>query len=191
MKEPDIIEVALQVVRVFEDLGIEYYIGGSLASSAFGIARSTMDVDIAADIGLDKADVLEKRFQPEFYVDRDAIERAVQRRSSFNLVHLETMFKIDVFVVSDDPYDKEAMARRLRRDITADGARQADLASPEDIILRKLLWYRSGGGVSERQWNDVLGVIKVQGGQLDSVYLERWSRSLGIHGLLEKALREA
>lgn len=89
MKEPDIIEVALRVVRVFEDLGIGYYIGGSLASSAFGIARSTMDVDIVADIGLDKADILENRLQTEFYVDREAIERAVQRRSSFNLVHLE------------------------------------------------------------------------------------------------------
>lgn len=191
MKEPDIIEVALQVVRIFEDLGIEYYIGGSLASSAFGIARSTMDIDVAADIGESHTTALEEKFQARFYVDREMIERAIRRRSSFNLVHLETMFKIDVFILSDDPYDRQAMARRLRRDITAEGAQQADFASPEDIILRKLLWYRSGGGVSERQWNDVLGVIKVQGGQLDSVYLEQWARSLGIHGLLQRALREA
>jgi hypothetical protein len=191
MKEPDIIEIALGVVRIFEALGIEYYIGGSLASSAFGIARSTMDIDIAADIRQGQASVLEERLQTHFYVDREMIERAIREKSSFNIVHLETMFKIDIFVVSDEPYDKQAMARRLRKDLTADGANQADLSSPEDIILRKLLWYQSGGKISDRQWDDVLGVMKVQGEQLDAAYLELWAKRLSIFDLLQKALQEA
>jgi len=191
MKEPDIIEIALGVVRIFEALGIEYYIGGSLASSAFGIARSTMDIDIAADIRQGQASVLEERLQTHFYVDREMIERAIREKSSFNIVHLETMFKIDIFVVSDEPYDKQAMARRLRKDLPADGANQADLSSPEDIILRKLLWYQSGGKISDRQWDDVLGVMKVQGEQLDAAYLELWAKRLSIFDLLQKALQEA
>lgn len=191
MKEPDIIEIALGVVRIFEALGIEYYIGGSLASSAFGIARSTMDIDIAADIRQGQASVLEERLQTHFYVDREMIERAIREKSSFNIVHLETMFKIDIFVVSDEPYDKQAMARRLRKDLTADGANQADLSSPEDIILRKLLWYQSGGKISDRQWDDVLGVMKVQGEQLDAAYLELWAKRLSIFDLLQKAFQEA
>jgi hypothetical protein len=191
MKEPDIIEIALGVVRIFEALGIEYYIGGSLASSAFGIARSTMDIDIAADIRQGQASVLEERLQTHFYVDREMIERAIREKSSFNIVHLETMFKIDIFVVSDEPYDKQAMARRLRKDLTADGANQADLSSPEDIILRKLLWYQSGGKISDRQWDDVLGVMKVQGEQLDAAYLELWAKRLSIFDLLQKAFQES
>jgi hypothetical protein len=191
MKEPDIIEIALGVVRIFEALGIEYYIGGSLASSAFGIARSTMDIDIAADIRQGQASVLEERLQTHFYVDREMIERAIREKSSFNIVHLETMFKIDIFVVSDEPYDKQAMARRLRKDLTADGANQADLSSPEDIILRKLLWYQSGGKISDRQWDDVLGVMRVQGEQLDAAYLELWAKRLSIFDLLQKAFQEA
>jgi hypothetical protein len=191
MKEPDIIEIALGVVRIFEALGIEYYIGGSLASSAFGIARSTMDIDIAADIRQGQASVLEERLQTHFYVDREMIERAIREKSSFNIVHLETMFKVDIFVVSDEPYDKQAMARRLRRDLTADGAHQADLSSPEDIILRKLLWYQSGGKISDRQWDDVLGVMRVQGEQLDAAYLELWAKRLSIFDLLQKAFQES
>ena len=191
MKEPDIIEIALGVVRIFEALGIEYYIGGSLASSAFGIARSTMDIDIAADIRQGQASVLEERLQTHFYVDREMIERAIREKSSFNIVHLETMFKVDIFVVSDEPYDKQAMARRLRRDLTADGAHQADLSSPEDIILRKLLWYRSSGKISDRQRDDVLGVMRVQGEQLDAAYLELWAKRLSIFDLLQKAFQES
>jgi len=191
MKEPDIVEIALEVVRVFESLGIEYYIGGSLASSAFGIARSTMDIDIAADIRQGQAPILEERFQTHFYIDRDMIERAIREKSSFNIVHLETMFKIDIFVVSDEPYDKQAMVRRLRRALTEDGAHQADFSSPEDIILRKLLWYQSGGKISDRQWDDVIGVMKVQGEGLDTGYLELWANRLGVSDLLQKALQEA
>jgi len=191
MKEPDIVEIALGVIRVFENLGIEYYIGGSLASSAFGIARATMDIDIAADIKQGQAPILEERFQADFYVDREMIERAIREKSSFNIVHLETMFKIDIFVLSDEPYDKQAMVRRLRRALTEDGAHQADFSAPEDIILRKLLWYQSGGKISDRQWDDVLGVIKVQGEELDTGYLVLWAERLGIFDLLQKALEEA
>jgi len=191
MKEPDIVEIALGVVRIFENLGIEYYIGGSLASSAFGIARSTMDIDIAADIKQGQAAILEERLQTDFYVDREMIERAIREKSSFNIVHLETMFKIDIFVLSDEPYDQQTMIRRLRRALTEDGTHQADFSSPEDIILRKLLWFQSGGKTSDRQWDDVLGVIKVQGETLDTGYLEPWAKRLGIIDLLQKALEEA
>lgn len=190
MKAPDIVETALSVTRILESLGIDHYIGGSLASSAFGLARSTMDIDIAADIKPELAPILEEKFQAQFYVDREAIERAIRDKSSFNLIHLETMFKIDIFVVSDEPYDRQAMGRRLRRSLSEEGVHQADFSSPEDIILRKLLWFRSGGKTSNRQWEDVLGVIKVQGEDLDAGYLEPWAERLGVFELLQKALAE-
>lgn len=191
MKPPDIIEVTLKVVSVFEKLGIAYHIGGSLASSAFGIARATLDVDIVADIKLEQASLFEESLKEEFYVDAEMIRDAIQRQSSFNLIHLETMFKVDVFVLRNRPFDKQAFLRRFQKSVSEDASQQLFFATPEDIILNKIEWYKTGGEVSERQWNDVLGILKVQGTQLDISYLKQWAEKLGISNLLKKALNDA
>lgn len=191
MKAPDIIEVALEVIKVFENLNIPYYIGGSLASSAFGVARSTMDVDLVADIKVEHASVLEKRLGADFYVEREMIEKAIEKHSSFNLIHLETMFKIDVFISTDQPFDKTVLSRRRPQRAMPESDRQIYFSSPEDIILRKLLWFKKGQEAASLQWNDVLGVMKVQREALDLEYLKRWADKLRILELLKKALLEA
>jgi len=191
MKLPDIIEVTVKVVKVFEKLGIAYHIGGSLASSAFGVARSTLDVDIVADIKPEQASAVSENLREEFYVDSEMILNAIQKQSCFNLIHLETLFKVDIFPLKNHPFDQQAFSRRLQKPISEDASGQLFFATPEDIILHKLTWYKAGEEVSDRQWNDVLGVLKVQGNQLDMNYLNQWAKELSVSELLEKAIDEA
>ena len=191
MKLPDIIDVTLKVVKVFEKLGIPYHIGGSLASSAFGMARSTLDVDIVADIKPGQAYDIFENLREEFYVDSEMISDAIQKQSSFNLIHLETLFKVDVFPLKNHPFDQEAFSRRLEKVFSEDVTSKLFFATPEDIILHKLAWYKAGEAISDRQWNDVLGVLKVQGDQLDMAHLNHWAKELSVSALLEKAIDEA
>jgi len=191
MKLPDIIEVTLKVIKVFEKLGIAYHIGGSLASSAFGIARSTLDVDIIAEIKPEQVSDIYENLREEFYVDSEMILNAIQKQSSFNLIHLETLFKIDIFPLKKNPFDQQAFSRRLQKAISEDGSQQIFFTTPEDIILFKLAWCKASAEVSDRQWNDVQGVLKVQGDQLDMAYLNHWAKELSVSELLEKAIDEA
>lgn len=191
MRTPDIIEVASKVIEVFEELNIGYYIGGSLASSAFGVARSTLDVDIVAEVKTAHASTLKRTLKKEFYVDLDSIQRAIDKQSSFNLVHLETMFKIDVFILKDQAFHRQAFSRRTKKSVSEDISKQLYFPTPEDIVLIKLDWYKSGGGSFEQQWRDVLGVLKVQGTKLNMGYLKQWADELSLLDLLNKALEEA
>ena len=180
------------VVQAFERLGIRYQIGGSVASSAYGIARATLDVDLVADLGENRIHPFMDLIREGFYVDEDRVRDAVARRSSFNLIHLESMIKVDVFILKLHPYDQAAFSRaRLERLEESESGRQHYISSPEDVILNKLEWYRQGGGVSERQWNDVLGVLKVQQTALDREYLGRWAEELNLVNLLSRALADA
>lgn len=191
MRTPDIIEVASKVIEVFEKLNIGYYIGGSLASSAFGVARSTLDVDIVAEVKTAHASTLKRTLKKEFYVDLDSIQRAIDKQSSFNLVHLETMFKIDVFILKDQAFHRQAFSRRTKKSVSEDISKQLYFPTPEDIVLIKLDWYKSGGESFEQQWRDVLGVLKVQGTKLNMGYLKQWADELSLLDLLNKALEEA
>jgi len=192
MRPPDILRALVPVTRAFDSLKIPYYIGGSVASSLYGLARATLDVDIAAGIELGHVSSLQDSLQNEYYVDEDMIAEAINRRSSFNLIHLATSIKIDVFISSDEPFQQTAMERKVKDTLIEDDpTAEFYISSPEDVILHKLKWYELGGGVSERQWLDVAGVIKVQGDSLDQVYLQRWSEDLGISILLKKAFADA
>jgi len=191
VKNPDIITAIQPVIKAFEKLGVQYYIGGSIASSAYGLARATLDVDMVSDLKPEHVHHLVKMLEPDYYIEEEMILNAIKRRSSFNIIHLETMIKVDVFLKKDSPYAREAF--KLKRKETLDEEREtveSYLASCEDIILNKLEWLSLGGGVSERQWNDVLGVIKVQGDLLDKGYLFYWAAELGLSELLKKAFKE-
>ena len=126
-----------------------------------------------------------------YYVSEQRVREAVLRRGSFNLIHLETMLKVDVFVPKARPFDDRAMERA--REETLDGGESAPirLASAEDVILAKLEWYRRGNETSTRQWNDVLGVLAASGPGLDRGYLEQGARELGVDDLLARALEES
>lgn len=185
------IEVALLVIEALRGLGITSVIGGSLASAVHGMARSTLDTDLVADVRREQARPLALALRPAFYVDEAAIAEAVERQASFNLIHLETMFKVDVFVAGARPFSRQQLARRRTMVVATEPERTAAVLSPEDTILAKLDWYRQGGGQSERQWRDILGVLKAQAGQLDQPYLDDWARQLRVTDLLEQARREA
>jgi hypothetical protein len=191
MKTPDIFEVTFKFVAALDELKVKYYIGGSVASSAFGVARSTLDVDIVAAMNPDQEKPLESLLKNEFYIDTDSIARAIKQKSSFNLIHLESMFKIDVFILKPDPFDQQAFSRRREEFVSEDPAKKLYFPAPEDIILLKLDWYRRGDEISTQQWKDVLGVLKVQGERLDLNYLMVWAKELMIVDLLQKALKEA
>jgi len=191
MKKPDIIVALDMLIECFEKLGIAYYIGGSLASSAYGIARATMDVDLVANVEIHQANNLVKALEKDYYIDADMIRDAIHRRTSFNLIHLETMLKIDVFIVKDQPYDSEAFARRQPDTLDEESSRKFYLSSPEDIILNKLQWYQKGGGISEQQWKDILGVLKVQADKLDIEYLKYWASRLNLSDLLNRSFVDA
>ncbi len=185
------LDALIPLVDACDALGIAYYIGGSVASIAHGVPRTTLDVDVIADIRHDQVQRLVTRLQGSYYVQEADIHEAIQQRSSFNLVHLASIIKVDVFLAPDRPFDRSKAQRVQIMPITASDPRPFRLTSPEDIVLQKLEWYALGGRVSERQWNDSQGVLKVQGTTLDLVYLRHWATELGIADLLEQALKEA
>ena len=187
----DTLLVVEPVVQAFERLGIPYYIGGSVTSSFHGIPRATMDVDLVADIQRKHVPLLVNLLENAYYIDRDMILEAIQRRASFNMIHLETTLKIDVFILKSTLYDQEAFQRRRKGIMDEEQQLELYLASPEDIILIKLDWFRMGGGVSERQWKDVMGVLKVQKKYLDMPYLQHWAEELGLTDLFTQACRDA
>ncbi len=120
-----------------------------------------------------------------YYIDEDATKEAIRRRGAFNVIQLASMTKVDIYCSADEPLAREALTRR--KFVEVDG-RQIPCATAEDIILQKLLWFVEGGGVSDRQWRDIRGVVRVQGEALDRSYLERHAASHGILDLLHRAL---
>lgn len=190
--QPRIYGALKPVIATLDQLDVVYCVGGSVASSIHGIPRTTLDVDVVCDLKLSDVDPFVRFLEPTYYVSEDAVKSAVLHQGSFNLVHYDTMMKVDVFKLKRREFDLQAMQRRVYR--PASGA-TADthlyLSSPEDIILNKLEWYRMGEQVSERQWLDVVNVMKVQGELLDRGYLQQWAGDLNLADLLARALTEA
>ncbi len=184
------VHLALRVAEILESLGVPYLVGGSVASSILGEPRATLDVDFVADLQLAQVQPLVAAMAGEFFVDEMMVREAVERKSSFNVIHLNTLQKADIFVLSDQPLSQIEMQRRQQLVITQEPERSAWFASAEDIILQKL-WYQMGSGVSDRQWRDVLGVLKVQTERLDYAYLRQWADFQGLNHLLARAMYEA
>ena len=185
------IEVTLKVTNIFEKLGVPYLIGGSLASTLYGMVRTTQDSDIVAEMRLEHVKPFVSALQAEFYIDDEMIVESIQRNSSFNIIHREAMFKVDVFIPRPRPFLQSQLARALRQDFTFESEVSARFASPEDTILSKLEWYRMGGEVSDRQWRDILGVMKTRADDLDLAYLQKWAKELRVSDLLKRALKES
>jgi len=184
------VEVTLKVTRVLEKLSVSYLIGGSLASTLYGMVRTTQDADIVAEMRLEHLQPFVAALQDEFYVEDEMIAESIRRNSSFNIIHRETMFKVDVFIPRPRPFLRSQLARAQKQTFTFETEVSAIFASPEDTILSKLEWYRMGGEVSDRQWRDILGVLKTRAGELDLDYLRKWANELKVTDLLERALKE-
>lgn len=189
--QSDITRILLLVTQTFDHIGIPYAVGGSLASSLYGIMRATLDVDIVADMRREHIEPLVAAISQEFYADAGMIHGAIEHHGSFNLVHYETAFKVDVFIRKTRAFDRLQLERRRFLVIATDPERGIFVASPEDTILAKLEWFRLGGEVSNQQWRDILGVMEARPGELGLDYLRQWANELGVSDLLERALREA
>jgi len=183
--------ITLLVTQTLERLGIVYAVGGSLASSLHGVMRSTLDVDIVADMKPEHIQPLVTALSKEFYADDEMMHNAIKYHSSFNLIHYETAFKVDIFIRKLRAFDQMQLKRRRTTIIATDPEQRVYVVSPEDIILAKLEWYHIGGEAYERQWRDILGVLKTRAGELDLDYLRKWAEELRIGDLLERALKES
>jgi hypothetical protein len=189
---PDAIRVSLIVTRILEELGVPYLIGGSVASIIHGEPRLTNDIDLVADIREEQISQLVAALETDFYVDDRAIRRAVRERKSFNILYLETMYKVDIFIPRGDEWSHEQMRSREGRNLVeGDDSTVRLVSNPETTVLQKLWWFRRGNEVSGRQWRDVLGVLKVKADRLDYDYLKHWAARLAVSDLLEKAFDDA
>jgi hypothetical protein len=179
------------VLRVFTTLSIPYALSGSMASSIYGVWRSTLDADITAEPFAGKESQFAAAFGPDYYLNLPAVHQALRQHSSFNIINTSTGFKADVFIRKDRPFEQSAMARRLTVELPEAPGEVLTLYTPEDVILFKFWWYRLGQESASHQWKDVLGVLRVQAGKLDQAYLDHWAADLNVGDLLERARQES
>jgi hypothetical protein len=186
----NVLQATRLVADVFEKLGVRYVVCGSLASSAHGMVRTTMDADLIADLRQEHISMFVEMLKDTFYIDDEMIRSAIEHRRSFNIIHLESMFKVDIFTPKQRQFDENQLSRRQE---TLLGEEQISLfiLSPEDIILAKLEWYRLGGEVSDQQWRDILGVLIIKQNQLDHQYMQQMADQMDTDDLLKRALQEA
>lgn len=185
----DVLDVAFLVAEALERTGVGYFLGGSLASSFQGEPRATNDIDLVVDLAEPQVAPLAAALGPDFDVDEEALRRAARERSSWNILHAPTVTKVDLFILRDGAFDRSEFSRRERVEVRA--GRQLFVKRAEDSVLRKLLWYRSGGGVSDRQWRDVVEVLRQSRAVIDPAYLDEWAPRLGVADLLAKARAHA
>jgi len=174
---------------VFDDLDVAFVIGGSVASSLHGLPRATQDIDVVADLRPKHVADLVAALADDFYISEEAVLEAIRAGRSFNVIHLASMYKIDVFVAATSRWCRHELSRAVEFEI-ADGT-TLPVVTAEDIVLEKLRWYVLGDRTSDRQWRDVLGVLHVRGAALDVEYMRSWARRLGVEAELTSALGES
>lgn len=191
MTDPDELGATLaSVAAALDALGVRWAIGGSVASSAYGEPRATNDVDVIALLDANAAREVARRLGPTFYADGDAAAAAARQHRSFNVIDQRSFIKVDVFVPPAGPLGEGQLARAVRLELIL-AAPPLPVLGPEDVVLQKLAWFRRGGEVSERQWRDVVAVLRSVGSDLDEPYLDEVARATGLDALLDRARRDA
>ena len=165
------------VIEAFNRLQIPYLVTGSVASMAYGEPRLTNDIDIVAGIVEANIPGLLSAFpQEDFYLSEDAVRDAVRRRDQFNIIHPASGLKVDVIIRKDTAFDRSRFSRA--QTIRPVATYQALFASPEDVILKKMEYYREGG--SEKHLRDIAGMLRVSAGDIDKAYVDEWAANLGL-----------
>ena len=185
----DHVAVALRVAAILDRLTIRHTIGGSIAASFAGEPRSTIDIDVVVALAHDHVGALVAALEPAFYVSADALHRAIDTRGTANLIHQDSQIKVDFFIAGGTPLDDQQLARRLRVEVRP--GQFIYVHPPEDILLQKLRWFRKGGGTSDRQWRDILAIIRTQGDRLDRAYLDLNAQRIDVALDLERAIAES
>lgn len=181
----DVTSVSAALAEALERAGIQYFVGGSVASSVHGAPRFTRDLDVVVDLSEARVPAFVEAAGPDFDIDEESLREEARRRGSWNIFHVPSMLKIDLFFLKGDPFSANQLARRVSIEITP--GKKVYFASPEDTILRKLLWHREGNESSGQQIPDVVAVLKVKRGELDVDYLDQWAARLGVADLLARA----
>ena len=177
-------ELLRHCTTVLEQLGLRYFVTGSVATIFYGEPRFTNDIDIVVDLPSSRISDFCRAFPSEdFYVSEEAVRRAISRKGQFNVIHPASGLKVDVMIPSEDAFNRSRFARirRLRPASDFDTA----FASPEDVILKKLEYYREGG--SEKHLRDIAGVLKISGAQIDLTYIDEWASRLELSEVWAKA----
>jgi hypothetical protein len=184
-------ELLRKTVMTLEELGVRYFVGGSIASTYYAEPRFTHDIDIIADLQLNHVKALCAAFLlPGFYVSEDAARDAVVNHFQFNIIDSTTGYKIDIIVPPNTPRDRAAMQRRRR--VVPPGAMavyEASFASPEDVILSKLAFHKEGGG--EKHLRDIASILRIRRAELDLAYITDWAQRLGVVEIWQALLRAA
>jgi len=166
------------VLKSLEACGIPYMVSGSVGAMLFGEPRLTNDIDVVVEIDAAQADCLRRFFPGDaFYLPTgEFVREAIRRRGQFNIIHVESGSKADLIVRKDGEFARVEFSRRRAQEFADDF--QAQAASPEDIILSKLMAHRSGG--SDKHLVDILSILDISGAALDDAYLQRWIAELGL-----------
>jgi len=185
MEQSDLLRYA---VAALEKLGTRYFVTGSTASLFFGEPRLTNDIDVVVDLGEGDIERFCAEFpQPEFYLSEEAVRRAVAQKGSFNILHPASGLKVDVIVPADTMFNRSRFARVQR--IRTDADLQASFTSAEDLIVKKMEFFREGG--SEKHLRDIAGILKISGESLDYDYVESWAENLGLETIWRTILRRS
>jgi hypothetical protein len=184
-------EIARILHSVFEALRIPYYITGGVCAIAYGDPRTTRDLDVVIECKPSEIMTMVAQLEAEgFYCPPGAIEDIQSSRGRvLSVTHMQLVLNADIVLNANTDFDRSKMERRRLEAIGLDESEQFWLASPEDVILAKLLWGRQSQ--SEKQWRDVLGVLKVQGDSLDFAYLTQWAAQLDLTALVQQAITAA
>lgn len=176
------LEAVRHVIAALQAAAIDYMIVGSHAASVHGFTRATHDLDIVVTLHMDDVSSMADSLGDDFFVDTESAGRAISRRDMFNVISISSGIKIDFFILPDDEFSRTQFSRRIEADF---GGIAAWVASAEDTVVSKLLWYRITP--SERQLGDVKGVIDAVGDRLDWEYISAWASKLGVEDLLTRA----
>ena len=171
-----------QVIDILEKLNIPYMIGGSVAAIAYGEARLTLDMDVVVDMNEDQARQFAGSFGQEYYINLDSILDAIKNHGHFNIIQSEKGVKVDFYLLKDEAFDQEEFSRKRKE--AFDEQKQAVFASPEDVILKKLEWYKMGE--SQKHLDDIKGILKLSSSKLDLLYIDKWAVKIGVQDIWQQ-----
>jgi len=170
-------ELLGNIVLILERLQIPYIVTGSIASMAYGEPRLTNDIDIVAAVEEKHISGLLEAFSPnEFYISEDMIREAIRCKGQFNIIHPASGLKIDIIIKVDNPFNASRFTRS--KQIYPSDTYKANFAAPEDVIIKKMEYYKEGG--SEKHLRDITGILKISGDEVDYGYISEWAERLGL-----------